>query len=148
MRVRSLPANSIFPVLPICNNIASWTKQVRERRCTERKCVSMLEGQKQGPTNTSPPAGRTFSTPTHPPPPVHFPTFYCIETGRPKLTVLMLKWAKKSECPIAVIKSKANTHHSSSTTLTRTKKVFLLTRFLNVSGQWQNFSYVGDQLKE
>lgn len=35
-----------------------------------------------------------------------------------------------------------HTHHSSSTSLTSTKKVFLLTRFLNVSGLWQNLVYV------
>lgn len=44
-------------------------------------------------------------------------------------------------------KMKKATHHSSSTTRTSTKKVFLLTRFLNVSGKWQNFSYVGCKLK-
>lgn len=39
-------------------------------------------------------------------------------------------------------------YHSSSTTRTRTKNVFLLTRFLLLSGQWQNFSYVGGRVKE
>lgn len=34
------------------------------------------------------------------------------------------------------------THHSSSTTRTSTKNVFLLTRFLKVSGLWQNLVYV------
>lgn len=33
-------------------------------------------------------------------------------------------------------------HHSSSTTRTSTKKVFLLTRFLKVSGLWQKLVYV------
>lgn len=34
------------------------------------------------------------------------------------------------------------TYHSSSTTRTSTKNVFLLTRFLNVSAKGENFSYV------
>lgn len=35
-----------------------------------------------------------------------------------------------------------DTYHSSSTTRTSTKKVFLLTRFLKVSGLWQKLVYV------
>lgn len=41
-----------------------------------------------------------------------------------------------------------STHQSSSTTRTRTKKVFLLTRFLNVSAKGENFSYVERVLKK
>lgn len=44
--------------------------------------------------------------------------------------------------PPARFGREGSTHQSSSTTLTSRKKVFLLTRFLNVSRQWQNFSYV------
>lgn len=41
-----------------------------------------------------------------------------------------------------------STHHSSSTTRTSTKNVFLLTRFLNVSAKGENFSYVERGLKK
>lgn len=41
-----------------------------------------------------------------------------------------------------------STHQSSSTTRTSTKNVFLLTRFLNVSANGENFSYVEDELKK
>lgn len=41
-----------------------------------------------------------------------------------------------------------STHHSSSTTRTSTKNVFLLTRFLNVSAKGENFSYVERRLKK
>lgn len=41
-----------------------------------------------------------------------------------------------------------STHQSSSTTRTSTKNVFLLTRFLNVSANGENFSYVEDALRK
>lgn len=41
-----------------------------------------------------------------------------------------------------------STHHSSSTTRTSTKNVFLLTRFLNVSAKGENFSYVECRLRK
>lgn len=77
------------------------------------------------------------------------------------ISAVIIDWVKKyiflkttfsqlpDFCEVLILhpKMKKGTHHSSSTTLTSTKKVFLLTLFLNVSGKWQNFSYVGCKLK-
>lgn len=49
--------------------------------------------------------------------------------------------------PVATIRG-PSTHHSSSTTRTSTKNVFLLTRFLNLSAEEENFSYVKRGLKK
>lgn len=57
--------------------------------------------------------------------------------------------SRNSEMPAAAQGSpRWSTHQSSSTTRTSTKKVFLLTRFLNVSAKGENFSYVGHGLRK